>query len=412
MLDTFQDYVDAKLTHSLHTSEAKSYKGCRRRWNWLFREYYYPKTTAKPLEFGVAMHKGCEVLYDPMLWDKPDAVVLALACAAFAGECDKQKATYEQNFGHDPLVDADHRERKDLGLGMLKYFMEHGRKDDKDKGFKPLYVEIKFEVPLGSLRCSCNVCWERFVAWKKTQHPQWVEASESHLKAFRQTLWDGLPVSYGGRIDCIMEGPDGRVWVVDWKTAAQLSTDREEFLQLDDQLTRYLWAMKLTGYRVAGFLYHELRKAYPQEPEPLNRKYKGCLYSQNKQNAVEVDTYLKTVQENDPEAYELGLYNDYIEYLRSTPNQFAARFTQYRNDAELDQCGTMIMLEAMEMIDPTVFIYPNAGRFSCGNCAFRQPCLEQNSDGDVFYTLTSLFDKRKYHYYEDKKPSTDSKGNE
>ena len=416
-LNTVNDYIDAKLTHSVHTSGAKSFRGCRRRWNWLFNDYWYPKTTVKPLEFGVAFHKAAEVLYDPLLWNKPTEVVKQLARVALHATIMAQRKAYYEAFpGEEPEIEADYTERLELGYGMIGYWLTHGRQKDIDEGFKPLQVEISFEIPITgpngeTLWCRCDSCWDRFKAYKATKFVAWQIATEDNLKLTKEH-WQGLPVSYGGRIDCIMEGPDGRIWIVDWKTAAQLSIDREEFLQLDDQIKRYCAALRKLGYRVAGFLYHEVRKAVPLEPEPLTRPYKGCIYSQNKQNPVEYDTYKITVKENDAGAYSQGLYNNYLQYLLENPQRFSARFPIYCSDKELDSVEMTMWDEACDMMDPNIRIYPNAGRFNCTNCAFRIPCLETNSQRDVEYTLATLFDKRRYHYWEDKKPSTDSKGNE
>src|SRR6185312_7002878 len=114
MLTTVDDYIKAGLVHSLHTSTAKSFRGCRRRWNWLYNEYYYPTETAKPLEFGVAFHYAMEKLYDPDTWhDKPTAY--ALARAAFVEKCDEQYEKYcdahggRDAVGHnDPSVTTDY----------------------------------------------------------------------------------------------------------------------------------------------------------------------------------------------------------------------------------------------------------------------------------------------------------------
>jgi hypothetical protein len=433
MLRTVNDYIDAKLTHSIHTSGAKSFRGCRRRWNWLTNELYYPKTTVKPLEFGVAFHKAMEVLYDPELWTKDEQVVQSLAIITFFKVCDEQFKKYEEAFGTaDPEVLADYKERKALGRGMIIHCVRNGRRQDWTKGFKPLLVEVSFEVPIVHpgcedtaiedantrvhsleahdtfLYCKCDNCWNRFTRWY-----------EEHVLVGNQVLlqvlylirkdWKGLPVTYGGRIDCIMEGPDGRVWIVDWKTAAQLSVDREEFLLLDDQISRYCWALRFLGYRVAGFLYHELRKAVSEEPEPMARPRLGRMFSVNKQQAVEPDIYERTVREFDPVAYNDGLYTEFINILRTESSPFFHRFPIYRNEPELDNVGKNIWHEAKDMIDPGLRIYPNPGRFNCTNCAFRQPCLEENSGGDVFYTLSTLFDKKEYHYWEKEPLSTDRK---
>lgn len=420
MLLTVQDYIDAKLVHSLHTSESKSFRGCRRRWNWIFREFWYPRVTAKPLEFGTAYHTAMEKFYTPELWDKPRDVVTKLAVQEFRKKCREQLFAYcDQNDttpeGVDPEVTKDYEERMALGEGMIQYHAEEVS-PVLDDGFIPRKVEIAFEVPIVNpatgeqLYCKCDTCWSRYDGYQKTLYP---ESRQYELFAtVRSTQWQGLPVTYGGRIDAIFEGVDGRYWVVDWKTAAQLAGDRNEFLLIDDQITRYCWALWSIGIRIAGFIYHEQKKSFPEEPEPMQRRRLGCLYSVSKSQNTNYDLYVKTIQENDNAAYEGGYYDEFLEWLKENGGVFHQRFVVHRNETELQQAAWNVYKEAVEMTNPDLLIYPNAGRFNCTTCAFRQPCIGQNQGEDFLYTLSTMFDKRRYHYWEDKVPSTESKGNE
>jgi len=417
------DYIEAGLTHSLHTSERRSFRGCRRRWNWLFREYYYPRETAKPLEFGVAYHKAMEVFYDPIWWDKPRDAVLEMSIQAFRKACDSQLGEYRELVGepdNEKLIDF--KERKVLGEGMIRYHAEVVAPELDYHHYRPVKVEVKFEVPIKNpetgeqLWCNCVSCWSRYRAYMATQYPVGSDALDE-IDALHKRFphrWIGLPVSYGGRIDAIFENNQGQYFVVDWKTAATLAeaSQRLMFLLLDDQITSYVWALNECGVRVVGFIYHEQRKAFAQPPALLSRRYKGKLFSTNKDQATNLEIFTRTIEENDPEGYATGMYEEYMDKLRDEPPRFHARYPVYRTDAELRQCGLNIYKEAVDMINPDLSIYPNAGRFNCQNCAFNQPCLEQNSEGDVLFTLESLFEKRRYHYWESKKPSTESKGGE
>ncbi len=416
MLETVQDYIDAKLCHSIHTSGAKSFRQCRRRWNWLTREYYYPKVTAKPLEFGVAFHVGMETLYSPRLWDKPEAVVVALAQQAFLAECKKQFDKYALDFEIDDEVTTDYEERKVLGKGMLKHFAATIRREDILKGYKPLYMEIKFEVPLEDsgvqMFCKCDDCWGRWCEYVDAEETkvstQWIPLAQQSINE-RDLFWNGLPVTYGGRIDCLMTDDEDNVWVVDWKSAARMIEDRDEFLDLDDQIVRYLAAMRISGYEVAGFLYQEIKKAVPTEPEPMKVRRKGCMYSVSKQQAVQYDTYLRVVKEYDYDAYQEGCYNEYLAWLRENEGRFSARYEKRKTVEQLELAWANVIMEAKEIINPELPIYPNAGRFSCEYCAFKVPCTLANEGGDVLFALDSMFDKKKRHYFEDESvPSTDS----
>lgn len=446
-LDDVNDYIDLDLTHSVHTSERRSFRGCRRRHDWLFRQYYYPVTTAKPLEFGVAYHKAMEVFYEPRFWGAPRETVLQMAIQTFKAKCKEQFDNYEKYQGAaDDEVRKDYKERVELGEGMLHYHVEKVFPEIREK-YRPLKVEVSFEVPIPALErdgkgnvrqsrrfiqwCKCKVCWQRFknhltdksyTAFKNAndaivQRPNSERPSSTDdLWGYGDILWGGwkgLPVTYGGRIDCVMESvEDGRVWIFDWKTCAQLSEDRQEFLELDDQISSYVWAMRVIGVDVVGFVYFEQKKALLDEPEPMKVKRLGRMFSVSKQNSFDAATYARVVEENDNDAWAAGLYDEYIEWLKEFGTHCHAAYTIYRNTTQLEQTGLAIAMEAHDIISPDTLIYPNAGRFNCMNCAFKQPCLSANDGGDYQYALETQFEKRKYHYWVDKQPSTESKGGE
>ena len=144
----------------------------------------------------------------------------------------------------------------------------------------------------------------------------------------------------------------------------------------------------------------------------MKNRYKGRLYSTNKQNAFHYDTYLQTIQENDQLAYEAGGYDEFLDYLQGPENRFGQRHEIPRSEAELKNAGETIWLEASDMIDPGLRIYPSPGRFSCRFCSFQGPCISKNRSEDYQYELDSAYDKRQYHYWETKEPSTESKGGE
>jgi hypothetical protein len=417
------EYIDNKLVHSIHTSGRKSYRGCRRRWNWIYNDYYYPNVSAKPLEFGVAFHKAMESGYDPKLPKQDFALRLAAAKVAFKKVVEEQLKKFKANPNNTlspEEADADYKERIKLGLGMLNYFFTEVS-PKVDQGFTVYATEVAFEVPIAGpngeqLWCTCNDCWRRYSNYHKANPTvaRWPEGpigvkivdEEAH-----RAMWQGLPVTYGGRIDLLVQDEDGGIWIVDWKTAAQITKEENaEFLSLDDQITSYVWALWLLGLDVKGFIYVEIKKGYPQEPEPLTRRYKGRLFSTNKMMDFEAELYEKTVKENDPDAYLNGLYDEFIEYLRT---EGTGRFTfwhqQHRNHEELAEAGRNIFFEAEEMTDPKTRIYPNAGKFNCGTCAFIIPCQAKNRGEDVDYMLLSMFDKRTRHYYEEAEPSTDKR---
>lgn len=188
---------------------------------------YYPLKTARPLEFGVAYHAAMEKWYDPDLWGHDDHAFIGkqLAILEFQKVVNSQLKEYKRLNGeldHDTKV--DYRDRVDLGIKMITYYI------DKisplvDVGFKPIGVEVPFEVPLG-FYCTCSYCfkkWDRHFSIHGGIRPNWF----------------GLPVTYGGRIDMIAEDNHGRLFVFDWKTTSRIldETSEASFLELDDQIS-------------------------------------------------------------------------------------------------------------------------------------------------------------------------------
>jgi hypothetical protein len=417
------ELVRSRLVHEIHTSERKSFRGCRRRWSWIFKDYYYPKVTAKPLEFGVAFHEAMETLYDPKTWKFDRQIVLNSAIQVFIDKCNEQRKKFlefKEAYQLDNAeAEEDYDERVELGKGMLKYFGEKVQ-PEWDQYWVPRKVEIEFLVPIQNpdtgeyLICDCAQCEKLWTAWVDENPPHHTDEmgnpfnEDGSIRRFH-----GLPVVLAGRIDAIMQDSKGNLWIVDWKTAAQISRERgDEFLYLDDQISSYVMALRRKlGIDIKGFLYVEIRKAVPEAPQRNKSIRLGRAFSVSKSQATELELYEKTVREEDKAAYEAGLYDEFLTYLREEGMVYHHRYQILKSDEELEQIERMLFEEASDMIDPKIRIYPNAGKFNCGYCAFRQPCLETNRQGDPFFLLDELFDKRTRHYWV-KELSTDKQGGE
>lgn len=415
--------IDNRLVHEVHTSERRSFRGCRRRWNWIFLDFYYPPVSAKPLEFGVAFHEAMEVLYDPKTWKMDREIVLNAAIARFKEKVVEQKNNYlkanNTQYITNEEVEYDYNERVALGVGMLKHYGKYVA-PEYDKNMTPKHVEVEFIVPIQNpktgeyLFCKCKRCMKTIEEW-------WAQQDQALGENFRQyEYWKetGLVVCLAGRIDLLAEDEHGHYWIVDWKTAARLARgdasgqDRDEFLDLDDQIGSYVMALRRKlGLNVRGFIYVELKKAYPEPPVRNANLRQGRWFSINKQQATDYETYLRTIMEEDTENWKAGNYDDFLHYLKEEGGRFHNRYQVLKSDDELEEIEYNLFLEASEMTDSQLRIYPSSGRFTCSFCAFRQPCLEQNRKGDYQYVLDTLFEKRDKHYWV-KELSTDKQGGE
>lgn len=352
-----------------------------------------------------------EVLFDPAMWTWPDREVVGeLAVKKFVDTCNEQRRNFLRDSGEpslEPAVHEDYNERVQLGVGMLRYFYRE-QLPKNPEGFRPIRVEVSFEVPIKHpgtgepLRCKCDKCWDRWCA------------SDDYTGVQLKDNWKGLPVVYAGRIDCLMQDNYGDYWIVDWKTTRAISgDDQDEFLMLDDQIGSYCWALRELGLSVRGFVYHQQKKGYPQPPTRNKVNRLGCWYSVSKNQDTDYDTYLATVQAEDPQAYHSGAYDEFLIWLRDNGPQYYRRWTIFKSDYELDEIGRNIGLETLDMLDPSLRIYPNTGRFGCSFCAFRQPCLGRFRGEDYEYTLATLFKREEPYYYRQQRgASTESKGGE
>lgn len=422
-----QWYIDNHLTHQEHNSGRKAFRACRRRWDWVYRDMYSPQVQAMPLEFGIAFHVAMETFYEPRTWNQDLEIRTDLALVAFRRTCDQQLRKYKKlNPDPDVTVLDSYKEHQELGLNMIKYYC--GKMSPiYDRMWTPIRVEVSFEVPLKNpqtqkqLWCKCDPCWKRYLRHgdsltaQKMGKTDFLERTldkkctrENCTVCTDHAVWPGLPVTYGGRLDALFQDNQGRYWIADWKTTSRLLDEDAEasFLQLDDQISGYLWALQQYGIQCAGFVYVEIKKVFPQAPERLTRTYKGRAFSTNKQAFTTPELFERTVMREDNDAWQMGLYDEYIRWLTLEGSRFTQRHQIHKNQHEIENAGITLATEIMDMIDAPR-IYPQPGRFSCNWCLFKQPCLGKNMGEDYKYTLDTMFEKRTQMYWEIKQGSTE-----
>jgi hypothetical protein len=381
------------MSHQIRTSERRSFRSCRRRWDWVYRQGYAPVEEAKALEFGRAFHSAMEEIYNPETWFLTTAHdKLRLAKQVFELECEKQRKQYLKDTGLirlDREGQDDYNERIKLGHGMLEYYVfnVHAK---QDHWLKPVKVEIEFDVPVTDEYGYTLHCFNS---------PQCGQIHSNVIDVdYDGNVIDNNFVTHGGRVDCLVEDIiHGGYWVFDWKTAAELRAT-EELLELDDQLNTYLWALRdKLQIDIRGFVYVEIRKAYPQPPKELKRPRNGCSFSTDKRQPTIPELFIKTIQEEDYDAWNSGYYDEFIHWLRTDKDaaKFHQRFEIRKTPLELINVGLNIAEEAADMIDSNLRMYPSTGRFSCPSCAFKSPCRMKFEGSDYVYTLDTMFRKIK-----------------
>lgn len=392
-MNTTQEFIEHRLFHEIHVSEIREFQKCNWAWYWKYMEKWYPLTHAKPLEFGTAMHAAMEARYNPKHYDQKDiAEALAITTLADTNQKQFEAAKAAKGIFFDESVVDDYNERRDLGIRMLQYYFE--AIVDKEKDFKPVAVEQNFIVPIEDdmgvqLYCYCAQCLQK-----------WQNRGDDVITS--RYIFPGLPVVLEGKIDLILEYDNGKVWVRDWKNIGRFS-DSVEWLENDLQLTLYLWALWKMNADIGGFEYFESKKMAPEIPEPMKRRNKGKLYSTAKDNPYEYESYLKEIMNGDPLAYEDGLYEEYLNWLKAEGPQYY-RITRVRKTEKSMRMVQGILQEIAIAITSTREgvrkMYPSPTKFGCIYCDFRQPCIERMNGQPYYDMMNSLFVQKEKHYYE------------
>jgi hypothetical protein len=178
--------------------------------------------------------------------------------------------------------------------------------------------------------------------------------------------------------DRVVTGPDGEIYIVDYKTAASFDMMK---LETDPQISTYSWGGRLFyGRDIEGILWLQFRKKVPDAPIELA---KGG-YSQNKQQSTTYGLYYRTLMQKYgriPVAY-----NNYLNHLASleTPDadHFIRRDIVRRNVQFCLSEQEKIAQEVNEMLNPKLPMYPNPTKDCSWECPFRTPCLMQDDGSD------------------------------
>src|SRR6185295_16380323 len=146
----------------------------------------------------------------------------------------------------------------------------------------------------------------------------WMKAMEAGYRSVR--------IVYRGRLDMLAQDEWGEHWIYDWKTTARMDK-LMSFLEVDEQLPSYNWALQnMLGIKIAGNMYAEIYKAYPQ-PLPENKVVRlGRRFSVNKQNPTSYDIVVKQLTEA---GESLALYEDYLHFLEVEGLEYVKRTTMY-----------------------------------------------------------------------------------
>jgi hypothetical protein len=328
----------------IHTSDRLAFKQCRQKWQFAspLQMDLEPDRPVMPLWFGIGIHRALGAYYDPCTPRHP-----GLGLETFRQFCHDEVLKYEDREG---ILWQETRqqfeEHEALGIAMLEHYFDWCEKEDgRDGGFEVIWVEREFFIRI-----------------------------------------PGVEAIYSFRVDGLLRDAHGRFWVLDHKTSVQIP-DRFDWLDKDEQVGSYLWALQiLLGIQIEGFYYNMLRK---KAPRPLTLLKSGHL-SANKQQDTTFSHAKRQLQEFYPDGIP-RYYKDLLDHLRAKGNRFFHRQIVRRNQKELANLGRVIAAEAKDMITPTVEITRNPTRWNCSGCPFVAPCTSKWEDSDWRFILDHAF---------------------
>jgi len=347
----------SKLRYAaIHTSDRGSFKSCRRKWAWSSHmgRFLEPTVKASPLWFGSAFHYALEDVHGYQRYASGAEALLDYA---------RVTQTLEPKS-----LPWDFEELKVLGVEMMNYY-DLWRKSRKDY---PTYVvdgipqcEVRFEIEL-------------------PLHADLLEAAELDM------------VVYRGTFDRIAIDPDtGLLWIVEYKTAKMLET---RHLANDPQVSAYCWAASVVyDIPVAGVIYQQHLKESPRVPRMLSN---GTLSLDTKQKTTHrmyrqalLDIY------GDPKVFPnkyIAVLNELAKKEGPESDAFIRRDRIDRSRMQIESEGIKILMEAADMIDPNLRLYPSPGRMTCLMCNFLSPCISVDDGSDFESELNdpTLYRKR------------------
>lgn len=364
----------------IHTSDRGTFKRCRRRFGWqsTIKENLVAMGPDKPAFFvGTGFHFAMEDFHGYKRFARPEL--------AFAAYYDAQK----------PNDLPDEAEKMlDLAVGMIEYYVDEWLPQYPEK-FETLWIDGVPQVEVEIAVDITDILFE-YAAYlgREAELHEWL----ARYSADRHGPPNGeARVHYVITYDRVCIDGHERIAPLDYKTAASFD---ELNLQTNPQAGAYDWVADLfyspLGYKPAGMLWQQHRKAVPSLPTVLKGgKRKGRL-SLDKSQGTTYRLYKRALHELHGEVWPHE-YDDMLATLANTQDErgdaYVRRELLKRNDRQREVEQDKIVAEVMEMLDPGLPMYPNPTKDCSWDCPFKAPCLAMDDGSDYQFMLKTEYAK-------------------
>ncbi|MGH8930889.1 MAG: hypothetical protein ACRDZO_09760 [Egibacteraceae bacterium] len=329
------------MAYVIRPDDRASFKRCRRQWDLSCRsrqnlERVEPACGVLDLE--EAVRDALAVYYFPGMWEWNRAIVLPLVRNAF------ERSVARQVGSGTPTDDT--AANRGLGLRLLEAYFAWAPSVDR---FSPVRVETDFAAHVPDLA-----------------RPGYDLASAAVGE-----------VRYEGRIRMLVIDEAEAYWIVEHRLVTGAWTDLD-LLLLDDEPVAACWAWErfYLGMRIAGTIITEIRIDLDLEPVTVPADAPAAAAGPGHRRM-----YVQAASEPSAALEQAG--------------EGPFRRTQIpRSRRELDAMGERIALEALDMIDPGLWVYPNPSPEHCRACSYRAPCLVLTAGEDYRPMLADQYRER------------------
>jgi hypothetical protein len=364
-LEEIQVPTDTSDRIEIHTSDRNLFRRCRRKWNWQsgLRENLVPLGQAvAPLWFGSGWHFLMEDFHGYRKYPTVDHAIVA----------------YKDAFTRDELPDGV-RELLDLMAGMAHYYTEDWLKYHPEPYQTLLIngipqVEVDYDVDITDL------------LYEEAESRGWT-------KQWLDDVLKGRRVVYRMTFDRVVQDPFGQIYILDYKTAAKMDTQK---LSNDPQVSAYYWGgAQLYGEQMGGIVWQQHFKGVPAEPEWLTSSNR---FSFNKQQKTTYPVFRRAIKAK-YDGKIPGIYTDVLVEFSAQQGDWGDGFIRRdilrRNKESRRTEERKIVAEVLDMIDPSLPLYPNPTRDCSWDCPYKDACIAMDDGSDTEFFLTTSFERWK-----------------
>lgn len=357
------NFAPMSWTVVLRPREMEAFRRCRREWDLGsgMRQSYVPIAPTRVFDFDKALHDAFAVYYFPAMDDWSRGIVRPLALQGFHRSMRESRAIYEKTASLTADQEREWNEHIELGEKVLEGYFEWAAEVDD---FASIFADEDL--------------------WTHIPDP-W---NPGHALA----MPDGRSLRYLGRVDQLISDPNDEFWVVDHRITNDGFSDSDELL-LDMVSLSYAWALELCypQLKIAGTIHNELRTdahdrggGATQEPRLDERDERDMGAARH----ISIRRSPATPLEGGQDA------EDQTAVIKQEQNARFRRTRIRRSRASIQNIGTQIAMQALEMRSPDVRIYPNPSETHCPSCVYRKPCIAMSTGLDFDSILATEYRTR------------------